>query len=131
MAKNGELTDGQKQFIDEYLTNGCNAAKAYRMVYSHMPFSRRAACAMRKKPNVAAEIKRRMEEDAKNVDITVERTLQEIAKLAYGSDRDAIKLKALELLGKYLKLFVEKVEVDIRSTLAADLMAARERINFG
>lgn len=35
--------------------------------------------------------------------------------------------RALELLGKHLKLFTEKMEVDIKGNLAEDIKAARKR----
>lgn len=53
-----------------------------------------------------------------------DRTLEGLSKKLKPCD----KVKALELLGKHFKLFVEKVEVDFGESLGAELKAARERV---
>lgn len=146
-----ELTAKQQQFVLEYLANGFNATKAaiaagYKKANADTQGSRMLAS-----PRIAAELAERTRQMCEKREITAERVLDEIAKMAYldprklftldgqlvpvhllGDDtaasvagvdvverRDGSLLKkikiadkrgSLELLGRYLKLFTDKVE---------------------
>ena len=141
----------QQIFVTEYLSNGCNAARAARAAgYSETSATHHAARIARNQ-----KISRILSEQAgrsmARCEITAERVLDEMAKLAFfdprrifdanggllppsqmgdeeaaaiagldlrqmqdGSEMKKIKLadkaKALEMLGRYLRLFTERVE---------------------
>ena len=66
------------------------------------------ACEWLKEPAVKAEIERLKAEDAAKIGITREAVLRETAKIAHGDIKQVggpTKVKALELLGKYLNLW--------------------------
>ena len=121
------LNDKQIAFCKEYCLDFNGSAAAIRSGYSETS-SRQIASELLTKPNIRSEIDRilRAREDAQREEIRA-RVLEELAKIAMDdvSGSDAIKdkegnpigvnrkdrLKALELLGKYSALFVDKVEL--------------------
>lgn len=144
----------QQAFIKEYLID-LNATKAaIRAGYSEK-WAGTNADKLLKNTKIAAAIQKAMDERANKLDITAERVLQEIAKLAFGNIKNvyaangqliapqelpedvsatitevtekqlggsdgpvlverkykiADKKSSLELLGKHLKLFTDKLE---------------------
>ena len=124
-----ELTDKQKAFCREYVLDFTGSAAAIRAGYSDKPDSAKViASNLLTQVNVRDEIDRilKAREDSQREEIRA-RVLEELAKIAMddinGSDamRDKEgnilgvnrkdRLKALELLGKYSALFVDKVEI--------------------
>lgn len=118
---NKKLTEKQKRFVDEYLVD-LNATRAYKVAY---PGCRKdevdASNANRllKKDKVSAYLQQRMEALRKRTEITQDRVLRELAKvaLAEGADNIALpfrmadKLKALELIARHLGMFTDKFEL--------------------
>ena len=123
------LTDKQRAFCIEYPKDFNGTQAAIRAGYSDNPDSaRNEGARLLAKACIRAEIDRilRAREDAQREEIRA-RVLEELAKIAMDdvSGSDAIKdkegnpigvnrkdrLKALELLGKYSALFVDKVEL--------------------
>lgn len=110
MAK---LTEKQKLFCKEYLKdfNGYRSAVAAK-------YSKKTAGEMAyenlKKPQIQEYIKANFSKRAKKVDICAEDILKELKTLAMHTDeiRHTDKLKALELLGKYFKMFTDKIQVE-------------------
>lgn len=119
------LTDNPElcqMFLDEYIKNGNNAAKAYCVVRPNAAPD--TAC------TEGARLKRRLEQIpefveyekeqrrkvSESTNITAQRVAAELAKIAfveYPEDsafeiRVSDKNKSLELLGKYLGMFTEK-----------------------
>ena len=124
-----ELTDKQKAFCREYVLDFTGSAAAIRAGYSDKPDSAKViASNLLTQVNVRAEIDRilKAREDSQREEIRA-RVLEELSKIAMddinGSDamRDKDgnvlgvnrkdRLKALELLGKYSALFVDKLEI--------------------
>jgi len=121
------LNDKQIAFCKEYCLDFNGSAAAIRSGYSETS-SRQIASELLTKPNIRSEIDRilKAREDAQREEIRA-RVLEELAKIAMDdvSGSDAIRdkegnpigvnrkdrLKALELLGKYSALFVDKVEL--------------------
>jgi len=103
------LTDKQKRFVAEYLVDMNATAASIRAGYKN-PDSGRQLIA---KSHVAAAIAEAQNERSRRTNITADRVLNEIAKVAFdeGDDgqnsrlRYVNKLRALELLGKHLGLF--------------------------
>lgn len=122
-----ELTDKQEAFCSQYCIDFNGSAAAIRAGYSETS-SRQIASELLTKPNIRSRIDSilKAREDAQREEIRA-RVLEELGKIAMddmtGSDtiRDKEgnpigvsrkdRLKALELLGKYSALFVDKIEV--------------------
>lgn len=97
-----------------------------------MPYANR-------REEVAAELQELMDgADARIAagDVTAERVVEELAAIAFFplpkclTSRRLLpcKLKALELLGKYLKMFVDRQEVEVHGDLSVRLQDALRRV---
>ena len=149
-----KLTDKQRIFIKEYLVDLNATQAAIRAGYSKKTAEIIGHENLRK-PNIATIIQEEMDKRAAKIDITAEKVLQELAKLAFGNIKNLYdengqllhprdlpdevsatitevtervvqvgegnatlerkfkvsdKKASLELLGKHLKLFTEKIE---------------------
>ena len=116
-----EVTEKQKVFADEYLID-LNATRAYKVAYPTVKNDDTAAQAgsrMLRNVKVAEYIQKRIQERQKRTEITQDRVLNELAAMAFADVAEAVeirlkpsdKLKALELLGRHLGMFKDKVEV--------------------
>jgi phage terminase small subunit len=135
------LNAKQKRFVSEYVVdlNGSRAARASG--YSKKN-ARVIATENLAKPAIKKAVEEAQAKLAAKTEITAERVLQEIAKLAFADIplkdlRPGDKLGALRDLGTHLNLFKQSVEIDTRTTLlnvsvsAADLEQARQLVeNF-
>jgi phage terminase small subunit len=173
MAKN--LTKRQEIFVAEYCVRLDAKAAAIKAGYSKKT-AESQGCQLLKNPKVAAAIAKKVGKVCGKLEISQERVLQEIAKLAFfdprklfesdgspkqlhelddetamavagfefielfegtGDEKHAYgllkkykltdKRASLELLGRYLKLFTDKIEVDVTDDVVARLAAARKR----
>lgn len=115
------MTEKQKVFADEYLID-LNATRAYKVAYPTVKNDDTAAAAatrMLRNVKVAEYIQERMQERQKRTEITQDRVLNELAAMAFADVAEAVeirlkpsdKLKALELLGRHLGMFRDRVEV--------------------
>lgn len=111
------MKEKYKLFALEYLANGYCALDAYRKIYPNAAQSTVNSHAYRilKMPEVAAfiEEERKLIFESKMVDAT--RWAEEVASIAFAQKGDityttADKLKALQMIQKYLGLDVQKVE---------------------
>lgn len=116
-----EVTEKQKVFADEYLID-LNATRAYKVAYPTVKNDDTAAQAgsrLLRNVKVAEYIQERMQERQKRTEITQDRVLNELAAMAFADVAEAVeirlkpsdKLKALELLGRHLGMFRDRVEV--------------------
>jgi len=113
--KNQKLTEKQKNFCREYLIDLNATQAAIRSGYS-----KKTAHAIGKenlhKPLIQKQLQKTMNKRAEKTEITAEMVLQDINEIktrtmAPGKDFDAKSaLKALELLGKHLVLFTDKIQ---------------------
>lgn len=122
-----ELSDKQKRFVEEYLID-CNATQAaIRAGYSQKRASE-LGYQLLQKTTVQQTIQKAMDERAKRTEITADYVLQGLKTVADRCmkgepiiDREGNETgewrfdsgganRALELLGKHLKLFTDKVE---------------------
>lgn len=117
------LTDRQQLFVDEYLKDFKPTAAAERAGYSSPPWG--------------DEVKAAVDEGVRNrrelLGIDGAMVLRELARCAFheidfDDMKPADKIKALELLGKNLKLFTERFEVSAVEGLAEKLAEARARL---
>jgi hypothetical protein len=100
----------QRKFVANYILQGGNGTKAvfaagYVQGYNS---ARVTACRLLAKANVMSEIESHVQKSRLNADQVIEE-LSGIAQVKTEIDGNQ-RLKALELLGKFHKLFVDKVE---------------------
>lgn len=106
-----KLTPKQQLFVEAYLgVASGNATEAARLAgYAGNDNTLKSVGAENlTKPDIAAAVGAKLEVVKGCLD--ADAVLTRISTLADDADRDGDKLKALELLGKYHKLFVERVE---------------------
>ena len=120
----GRLTKRQREFCEEYIKD-YNLTKAYGRVYTSAAEKNWASLAS--KLFADARIKeyvRQLEEQVfLEKGINAEHIAVELAKIAF-EDPDASradKMKAIELLGKQINLYTQKVEVKDGLTIKVDI----------
>ena len=114
MITTQELTDRQARFCEEYLIDLNATQAAIRAGYSEKTAREQAAQNL-SKLNIQEKIVELKAERSKRTEITQDSVIQELAAVARAEVkgvRAVDKLKALELLGKHLGMFVERYEVN-------------------
>lgn len=114
MITTQELTDRQARFCEEYLIDLNATQAAIRAGYSEKTANEQG---VRLLANVSVQekIAELKAERAKRTEMTQDSVIQELAAVARAEVkgvRAVDKLKALELLGKHLGMFVERYEVN-------------------
>ncbi len=138
------LTPKQDMFVREYLIDlnatqaairaGYSAKTAYSIGEENL-----------KKPEIAAAIQKAMEKRAAAVDISAEYVLNGIKNLIDRCEQKipvlddkgeptgewrfegSTAMRGYEMLGRHLKLFTDKVEIDVGGALAERMKESRER----
>lgn len=140
------MTNKQINFINEYLKSKNATEAAIKAGYSPKTAASQAS-ELLKKPNISKEIDKILQKASENALVSAEyviRSLKEVAErclqhkpvLDYeGNETGEYEFdssganKALELLGRNLKLFTDKVEVEASENLAEALAAAIKRVH--
>lgn len=136
IVANGELTDKQKRFCDEYLVDLNGTQAAIRAGYSKKT-ARSIAAENLSKPNIRQYIDERMQEKEKELIADQDEVLKYLTNVLRGKSQSEIvvvenigdftsearliqkapdekeRLKAAELLGKRYNLFSDKMKVDV------------------
>jgi phage terminase small subunit len=110
MPKTSDLTLKQQLFVNAYLGEARgNGVQAARLAgYKGTDVTLRAVASENlTKPAIAARIEQRIEQAAMSAD----EVLRELTAIARSDSRD--KIRALELLGKHHRLFVDRFEARI------------------
>lgn len=141
-----KLTPKQERFVSEYLVDLNATQAAIRAGYSEHT-AKAIGHENLTKPDIAAAIAKAQGKVAERLDLsaayvldtirtTVERCLQVIPVLdAEGNETGEFKfeptpaLRGLELLGKHLGLFPNKVDVTVTDSISGLLEAARRRVS--
>jgi phage terminase small subunit len=106
------LTAKQKRFVEEYLIDLNAAAAAVRAGYSEKASSVEG-CRLMKKPQIAAAVKAAQDARAGRTEINQDFVLKGLKAEAEGSGDDSsssARIRAFELLGKHLGMFVDRHE---------------------
>lgn len=114
MITTQELTDRQARFCEEYLIDLNATQAAIRTGYSEKTANEQGARLLAN-VSVQGKIAELKAERAKRTEMTQDSVIQELAAVARAEVkgvRAVDKLKALELLGKHLGMFVERYEVN-------------------
>lgn len=114
MITTQELTDKQARFCEEYLIDLNATQAAIRAGYSEKTANEQGARLLAN-VSVQEKIAELKAERAKRTEMTQDSVIQELAAVARAEVkgvRAVDKLKALELLGKHLGMFVERYEVN-------------------
>ena len=136
------LNSQQRAFADEYIINEGNAFQAAIKAGYSESYAKNATKNLLENSGISNYLKLRTEPILEKRWEKVDEVLEEIAKLAFREKRESIfkkidnqtgeviedvtiertpkdeeSLKALELLGKYLKLFTDKQEVELQGAV--------------
>ena len=108
MAK---LTKKQQLFVEEYLIDLNATQAAIRAGYSPETATV-IGCENLIKPNIKSEIDKALAIRSRRTGVNQDRVIQELGGIAFDpEEKTTDKLKALELLGKHLGMFVDKIDL--------------------
>ena len=113
-----DLTEKQKRFVAEYLIEANQKKAAIKAGYSEKT-AEQIGYQLLQKTSVAEAIEKAQRKRELRTDITADRVLHELADIGFDkeAERTTDRLKALELMGKHLAMFTDKVNVDADSTI--------------
>lgn len=112
MGEEIKLTDKQRLFCHEYLKDLNGTQAAIRAGYSENS-AQEIASENLSKPMVSEYLEKLKNEKFAKVDITVDDVINDIIKTrteAANAEKLSDRLKANELLGKYLKMWTDKID---------------------
>lgn len=115
------LTPKQERFVEEYLVDLNATAAAVRAGYSEKTANRIGSENL-SKPDIQAAIYAGMKKRSERTKVTIDRVIEGLAEIAFSSVEEyrekmgmelkpSDKTKALELLGKHLGGFTEKIAI--------------------
>ena len=102
--------DRGRAFVAAYLANGFNVTEAAISAGYSAKGAAQIGCDLMRRKDVVDLLASERQRLAAENKVTIDRVVQELAKMGFGSQRDQIKVKSLELLGKTLGMFVERTE---------------------
>ena len=101
----------QEAFAIEYLKDRNATRAAIRAGYSSKT-ARSIACELLARPDVQEFVKGKQREALESATITVDSIVEQLKDIAANPlAKDADKIRALELIGKHLGMFTERVEM--------------------
>jgi phage terminase small subunit len=122
-----KLTPKQAMFVKEYVKDLNAKQAAIRAGYSEKT-AKEIGCENLTKPNVAEAVRLEMEKRTEAVEIEADFILKGIRDIAVnGEEQTKDRLKAYELLGKYKKLFTDKVESEVSGDINIQLNVPRPK----
>jgi len=114
------LTPKQSMFVKEYLIDLNATQAAIRAGYSEDTAAEQASRLLRN-VKIKESMQKGMDKRANKTEITAEWVLNGIKDVIANSTQENSKLKGYELLGKHLKLFTEKQEVDMNAKIIVEM----------
>jgi phage terminase small subunit len=111
-----KLSTKQQLFVDEYCTDFNATQAAIRAGYSQKA-ARQIGADNMAKTYIKQAIDEKLRIKSEKTEITAELVLNGIREIAFKqSAKETDRLRAMELLGKYLKLFTDKIEQETKVT---------------
>jgi phage terminase small subunit len=109
-----ELTVKQKALSEELPKNQWNGTRAAVCAGYAERSAAVMACRLLRNPRVVAELERRKAKIAEKTDVEVAEIIEALRKFAFGGKKatNTEQLKALELLGKYKAMFVDRQQTE-------------------
>jgi phage terminase small subunit len=105
------MTAKQEAFAIEYLKDKNATQAAIRAGYSAKT-ARSIACEMLARPDIQQFVREKQEEARANATVTVDGIVDQLKEIAVNPlAKDSDRIRALELIGKYLGMFTERVEM--------------------
>ena len=117
-----KLTERQKLFCEEYLAD-MNATRAYKVAYpriKNVEVAKTSGARLLKNEKVQQYFSELREKQSKRTEVTADKIVDELKKVAFAEEvviTGKEKMRALELLGKYFGLFVEKTQTETDNRL--------------
>ena len=113
------LTEKQKLFVAEYLKDPNAKGAAIRAGYSEKT-AEQIGYQLLQKTSVAEAIAKAQKKREQRTEITADKVLKELASIGFNDEKErtADRLKALELIGKHLGMYTDKVETRVEITEA-------------
>ena len=125
------MTKKQKLFVDEYLKD-LNATRAYKKVYKNIKNEDTAATngsRMLRNAKVMEEIQKRMDERSKRTEITQDKVLKEIAKLAFTDRTEIVSVGIREINNKRYQTVIIKNFRELSEEQKACISGVKETKN--
>lgn len=124
------LTAKQKRFIDEYLVDLNATQAAIRAGYSKKTAAFIGAENL-KKPQIQAEVQRRMAKRQERTEVTQDRVVEELARLAFANAADFVTVRERKIETADGSVVVDSAVVKYTSELTVDQQAAIAGIKQG
>lgn len=121
------LTKKEKAFCEEFVSNGCNASRAYSTAYECcIEDARKRYCKTFRKQEVKDYIYQLQKEAFANACINAERVALKLGEIAFSDKKDehynaTAQLKALDLLQKQLGLQKQHIEADLHTDIVINI----------
>lgn len=133
--KSSGLTMNQKTFVEEYLIDG-NATRAYMVAYPAVKRENTAAVSasqLLRNPKVEKYIAKRVNERKKRTEITQDRVLLELARIAFADTTDFARVVESSHIDEAngVELKFQQIELELTERLDADQRAALAEIKMG
>ncbi len=111
------FTEKQNRFINEYPVDLDGTKAAIRAGYSEKTAAQQASRLLRN-VNIQNAIKEKLDKRQERTEITADKVLKELGSIGFnaGGERTADRLKALELIGKHLGMYTDRVEMTAEIT---------------
>lgn len=111
-----ELNDRQIKFCEEYVSCAFNATEAAINAGYSKKTARSIASELLTKPNISAKISQLLDHKNKTIELTKERVLEEIAKIAFSDIKNAFNedgtLKPIHMMDKGTSSIISSIEVE-------------------
>ena len=119
------LSKKKKEFCEQYIVDFNGTQACIRAGYSANTAYAKAN-ALLKEQEVKDYLNQLLRERRSSLGITTAEIVQGLKQIAMIAERDSDKIKAFELLGKYLGIWTDKKEIKVSATMGFDDLTDEE-----